>query len=75
MPYHCTMEKDKPTITSEKLCELYASELVDRMSYEELVVWAKTEMYANLKDDLYDDLKEQALEELNMDPDTQVLGN
>jgi hypothetical protein len=60
------------SIPYEDLLEKYAIELVNRMSHEELVSWAYEQMFHNLDSSIDDELGAEALEALNLPPNTPI---
>jgi hypothetical protein len=67
------MSKTPEPIKHEELLEKYAIDLVNRMSHEELVSWAYEQMFYNLDASMDDELGAEALEALNMPPNTPIV--
>jgi len=67
------MSKTPESIKHEDLLEKYAIELVNRMSHDELVSWAYEQMFYNLDASMDDELGAEALEALDLPPNTQIV--
>jgi hypothetical protein len=67
------MSKKPKPIKHEILLEKYAIELVNRMSHDELVSWAYEQMYYNLEGTMDDDIGAEALEALDLPPNTPIV--
>ena len=59
-------------IQYEDLLEKYAIELVNRMSPADLVSWAYEQMFHNLDSSIDDELGAEALEALDLPPNTPI---
>jgi hypothetical protein len=67
------MSKTPEPIKHEELIEKYAIELVNQMTYGELVSWAYEQMFYNLDASVDDELGAEALEALNLPPNTPIV--
>ena len=67
------MSKTPNPINYQDLLEKYAIELVNRMSHEELVLWAYEQMFYNLDASIDDELGAEALEYLDLPPNTPIV--
>lgn len=67
------MSKTPEPIKYQDLLELYAEQLIEDMDYKCLIVWAKEQMFYNLDASMDDELGAEALEYLDLPPNTPIV--